>query len=101
MIAGSYKSDRPIDIAAVDKVHLKSDCIRGSMVNGVREPTLYSFALSVPPGYKLYKEPRVKLCKKINNSALSHITFYPEVDDHKPVDFSKKTVSFTSQLIKI
>ena len=101
LIAGSYKSNRPINITGIDKVHLKSDCIQGSIVNGLREPILYSFALSSPPGHKIYKEPRVKLFKKINKSVLSHITFYFEDDDYKPVDFINETVSFTCQLIKI
>ena len=101
LIAGSYKSDSPINITGIDKIHLKCDCIQGSIVNGIREPILFSFALSSPPGHKIYKEPRVKLFKKINKSVLSHITFYFEDDDHKPVDFHNETVSFTCQLIKI
>ena len=36
LIAGLYKSDRPIDITGIDKIHLKGDCIIGSIVNGVR-----------------------------------------------------------------
>ena len=101
LIAGSYKSERPIYISGIDKIHLKCDCIQGSIVNGIREPILDSFALSSPPGHKIYKEPRVKLFKKVNKSVLSHITFYFEDDDHKPVDFNGETVSFTCQLIKI
>ena len=101
LISGSYKSDRPINITGIDKVHLKADCIQGSIVNGVREPILFSFALSSPPGHKIYKEPRVKLFKKINKSVLSHITFYLEDDDYKAVDFNNEIVSFTCQLIKI
>ena len=101
LIAGLYKSDRPINITGIDKIHLKCDCIQGSIVNGIREPILYSFALSSPPGYKMYKEPRVKIFKKINKSVLSHITFYFEDDDHKPVDFNNETIVFTCQLIKI
>ena len=101
MIAGLYKSDKPINITGFDRVHLKCDCIQGSIVNGVREPILFSFALSSPPGQKIYKEPRVKLFKKVNKSVLSHITFYFEDDDHKPVDFQGDTISFTCQLIKI
>ena len=101
LIAGSYKSNKPINITGIDKIHLKCDCIQGSIVNGVREPILFSFALSSPPGYKIYKEPRVKLFKKVNKSVLSHITFYFEDDDHKPVDFNNETISFTCQLIKI
>ena len=101
LISGSYISDKPINITGIDKAHLKCDCIQGSIVNGVREPILFSFALSSPPGHKIYKEPRVKLFKKVNKSVLSHITFYFEDDDYKPVDFHGETISFTCQLIKI
>ena len=57
----SYQGNKPINITGIDKVHLKADCIQGSIVNGVREPILFSFALSSPPGHKIIKEPRVKL----------------------------------------
>ena len=38
LIAGSYKNDKPINITGIDKIHLKCDCIQGSIVNGVGEP---------------------------------------------------------------
>ena len=101
LIAGSYKSDKPINITGIDKVHLKCDCIDGSIMNGTREPILYSFPLDQPPGHKIYKEPKVKLFKKINKSILSHITFYFEDDDYRLVDFNNEIVLFTCQLIKI
>ena len=101
MIAGSYKSDKPINITGIDKIHLKCDCIQGSIVNGIREPILYSFALCSPPGHRIYQESRIKLFKKINKSVLSHITFYFEDDDHKPVGFNNEMISFTCQMIKI
>ena len=100
-IAGSYKSDKPINITGIDKIHLKCDCIQGSIVNGIREPILYSFALGSPPGHRIYKGPRIKLFKKVNKSVLSQITFYFEDDDHKPVDFHNETISFNCQLIKM
>ena len=101
MIAGFYKSDKPINIKGIDKVHLKCNVVDGSIVSGLREPILYSFALDQPPGHKIYKEPKVKLFKKTNKSVLSHIKFYLEDDDYKPVDFNNETVSFTCHLIKI
>ena len=101
LIAGSYISDKPINITGIDKIHLKGDCIQGSILNGIQQPILYSFALSSPPGHKIYKEPRIKLFKKVNKSVLSHITFYFEDDEYKPVDFHNETISFTCQLIKI
>ena len=52
LIAGSYESEKPINITGVDKVHLKCDCIQGSVVHGVREPISYSFDLDKPPFHK-------------------------------------------------
>ena len=100
MIAGSYKSDKPINFTGIDKVHLKCDCIHGSIMDGTQELILCSFAWSSPPGRKIYKEPRIKLFKKVNKSVLSHIIFYLEDDSDKPVDFHNETISFTCQLIE-
>ena len=97
LIAGSYKDDTTINVTGSEKDQLKCDCINGSIVNGVREPILHSFACSSPPGYKIYKEPRIKLFKMAKKSILSHITFYLEVDDHKSVDFNGITINFTCQ----
>ena len=36
MIAGSYISDKPINVTGIDKIHLKCDCINGPIVNGIR-----------------------------------------------------------------
>ena len=99
MIAGCYKSEKPINNTGIDKVHLKCDCIDGRYLNGTKEPTLYSFALDQPLGHKIDKEPN--FLKKIIKRILSHPTFYPEDDDYKPVDFNDETLSFTCQLIKI
>ena len=101
MLPGSYKSDRPTIITGIDKVHLRADCVNGSIINGVTEPLLYSFALDQPPGHKIHNQSKVKLFKKVNKSVLSHITFYLEDDDHKPVDFIGERINFTCQLIKI
>ena len=48
----TYKSDKPINIFGIDKIQLKCDCIDGSILDGVRQPILNSFALSSPPGRK-------------------------------------------------
>ena len=101
LIPGTYKSDRPIEITSIDKNQLKGQCNNGSIVKGLRESILFSFALDQPPGHKIYKEPKVELFIKVNKSVLSHINFHFEDDDHKPVDFNGETISFTCQLIKV
>ena len=64
VIAGSYKNEKPIITTGIDKVHLKCDCINGSIVNGCRKPILNSFAISSPPGLKVYEESRLRFFKK-------------------------------------
>ena len=51
LIPEFYKSDKALNIARFDKLHLKCDCIQGSVLNGIRESILYSFALSSPTGH--------------------------------------------------
>ena len=87
LLPETYENEKPSNITAINKFHLKSDCIIGSIVNGVRQCILYSFALDKPPGQKIYKEPRINPFKKIKRYVLSHITFYLEDDEYKSVNF--------------
>ena len=63
-IEGTHISEKPVIITTTDKVHLKCDCVDGSIVNGIREQILFSFNLSAAPGYKIIKEPNIILYKK-------------------------------------
>ena len=100
-ISGTHRSDKPNNTTGINEIHSKGDCIQRSIVNGIREPNLFSFAPEQPSGHKIYNERSVKLLKKRNKSVLSHIIFYLEDDDQKTVVFSEETLGFTCQLIKI
>ena len=99
--AGTHISEKPVMITTTDKVHLKCDCVDGSIVNGIREQILFSFNLSSPPGYKIIKEPNIILYKKINKTRLDSIQFFLEDSNHNPVDFNGETLTFTIQIIRI
>ena len=101
LLPGSYKSKKPINITGIDNVHLTADCVQGSIVNGTREPILYSFGLPSKPAYKIYKEPKKEFFKKVNKSVLSHITFYLEDDAHIPNDVNVEMMSLTCQIVNI
>ena len=90
-----------MNLNTVNKIHLKCDIIHGSVVDGVRQPILYSLVLDKRPGYKLFCEPERIHYKKINKSVLKTITFYLEDDNNKEVDFNQETLTFTLQMIKI
>ena len=98
---GTHTSEKPVMITTTDKVHLKCDCVDGSIVNGIREQILFSFNLSAPPGYKIINNPTTVLYKKINKTRLDQIHFFLEDSNHNPVDFNNETLTFTIQIIKI
>ena len=79
---------------------MKCDVIDGSVVNGLRQPILYSFKLDKRPGYEVFSEPETIHYEK-NKSVLNTITFYFEDNDHNEDDFNGETLNFTLQRIKI
>ena len=96
---GTHKSEKPVMITTTDKVHLKCDCVDGSIVNGIREQILFSFNLSAPPGFKIIKEPTTILYKKINKTRLDNIRFFLEDSSHNPVDFNNENLTFPIRLV--
>ena len=95
-----YLSQKIVNLNSTNKIHLKCDAIDGSVVNGIRQPKLYSFVLDKPAEYKVFCEPQTIHYKKINKSVLNTITFYLEDDNNKVVDFNGETLTFTLQMIK-
>ena len=55
---GVYTSDKIIlNLNTINKIHLKCDCIDGSIKDGVRQPILFSFVLDKLSGYRVFCEP--------------------------------------------
>ena len=96
-----YLSQKFVNLSSTNKIHLKCDAIDGSVVDGIRQPILYSFVLDKPAGYKVFCEPETIHFKKINKSVRNIITFYLEDDNNKEVNFNGETLTFTLQMIKI
>ena len=61
-----YTSQKILHLSSTNKIHLKCDRIDGSVVDGVRQPILFSFVLDKPAGYKVFCEPKAIHYKKIN-----------------------------------
>ena len=95
-----YTSQKIVNLCSTNKINLKCDVIDGSVLDGVRQPILYSFVLDKLPGYKVFSEPETIHYKKINKSVLNTITFYLEDDNNEKVDFNGETLTFTLQIIK-
>ena len=95
-----YISQKYVNLSVTKEIHLNCDVIDGSVVNGLRQPNLYSFALDKLPGYKVFSEPETIQYKKMNKSVLNTITLYLEEDNIEEVDFIGETWTFTIQMIK-
>ena len=59
-----YTSQKVVNLGSTNKIHLKCDIIDGSIVDGFRQPILYSFVLDKKPGYKVFCEPETIHYKK-------------------------------------
>ena len=91
----NYISQKIVNLSSTNKTNLKCDVIDGSVVNGLRQPILYSFILDKKPGYKVLSEPETIHYKKINKSVLNTITFSLEDDNNQEVNFKQETLTFT------
>ena len=100
-VPGVYTSDKTLNLNTTNKIHLKCDCIDGSIQDGIRQPILYKFVLDKKPGYKIFSEPETVHYKKTNKSVLNTIPFYLEDENNEEVDFNGETLTFTLQMIKI
>ena len=90
-----YTSQKIVNLSSTNEIHLKFDVVDGSVVNGLRQPILYSFLLDKPVGYKVFSQPETVHYKKIIISILNTITFYLEDDDdNEEVDFNGETLTF-------
>ena len=96
-----YLSQKIVNLSSTNKINLKCDIIDGSVVNGLRQPILFSFVLDKPSGYKVFCEPETIHYKKINKFVLNTITYYLEDINNKVVNFNGETLTFTLQMIKI
>ena len=96
-----YISQKIVNLTNTNKIHLKCDCIDGTIQDGIRQPILFSFVLDKPAGYKVFCELESIHYKKLNKSVLDTITFYLEDDNNEEVNFNEEALTFTLQMIKI
>ena len=55
--SGYQESENPVNILRINSILVNIDIISRSYVNGLRNPTIYSFFPNVSPGYKIIETP--------------------------------------------
>ena len=73
---------------------MKYDVFDRSVLNGVRQPILYSFLLDKPPGYKVFCMLEANHYKKTNETVLKTIMYYLEDDDDEEGNFQGQNGNF-------
>ena len=96
-----YISQKIVNLNITNKIPLKTDCIDGSIISGLRQPVLYPFVSDKLPGYRVFSQLEAVHFKKINKPVLNTITFCLEDDNNEVGDFNGETWTFTLQMIKI
>ena len=94
-------SQKIVDLSNTSKTHLKCKVNDGSVVNGLRQPILYSFVSDKLPGYKVFCEPETIDYKKIKKTLLNTKTFYLELENKEEIDSNGETLTFPLQLTKV
>ena len=87
-------------ITSRDKVHLKRDCVDGSIVNGIEEQIIF-FNLNVPSEKNNFERDHDCFKKTTKKTNLDHIQIFLEDSKHTPIVFNNESLTFTIQIIKI
>ena len=95
-----YISQKILNSSSTNKIYLKCDIIDAFVLNGVRQPILFSFVLDKLPGYKIFCQPETIHYKKISKSVLKLTIFYLEDNNNEEVKYNGETLNFALQLIK-
>ena len=78
---------------------MKVDVFDGSVVNGLRQPILYSFVFDKLLSFEVFLPNQKRYTiKKVNKSNSNTITFYLEDDYNEEVIFNGETLTFTLQI---
>ena len=61
---GVYTNENLLNLTLKNKIHLKCNITEGSIVDGLRQPVLFSFVLDKQSGYKVFVNLRPYTLKK-------------------------------------
>ena len=98
--AGYNYSDRKVNIIDVDRIHLCSDSIIGSIGNGHPSNIIFTIILNETFGQKIVREPNLVLYKHIDKDKLDFIEFWFEDDFGKRIDNQGENINFTLHIKK-
>ena len=98
---GVFTSDKFSSLSTIEKIHSKCDVIDGSVVDGFKQPILFSFVLDKPSVYRVFCEPMTYHYKKLKKSILNTRTFYLKDDENEEIDVNEEVLTSILQMVKV
>ena len=94
--SASQESERVVDILSVNSILVNLNIVSGSYVNGVAQPTVYSFFPNVSPGHKIVEHPKTVIYLPITTHVIHslQITLTDQNGDRLDLRGEKVTIRF-------
>ena len=97
--AGTYTSQKVVDIMGFNTIIIHCSIISGAKDNGKDTEILYTFNLTEPPGYMIINIPTNVLYQNVNKYRTEYIEFHIKDEHGRPIEFNGDVLSFTLHLV--
>ena len=96
--AGSYTSQKIVDIMGFSNINIHCNVISGVKDIGNNIHILYTFNLTEPPGYLINIIPTNILYQNVTKDRIEYIEFHLKDEHGRRIDFNGDVLSFTLHL---
>ena len=96
--AGTYTSQKIVDIMGFNTINIHCNIISGAKDNGKDTDILYTFNLTEPTGYLINIIPTNILYQNVTKDRIEYIEFHFKDEHGRPIDFNGNVLSSTLHL---
>ena len=97
--AGTYTSQKIVDIMGFNTINFHCNIISGAKDNGNDTDILYTFNLTEPPGYLINIIPTNILYQNVTKDRIKYMEFHIKDEHGRPIYFNVDVLSFTLHLV--
>ena len=96
--AGTYTSQKIVDIMGFNTINIHCNIISGAKDNGKDTDIFYTFNLTERTGYMIINIPTNVLYQNVTKHRIEYIEFHIKDEHGRPIDFNGDVLSFTLHL---
>ena len=98
---GVHESENIVNILSINSILINIDIIKGSFINGVSKPIVYSFFPDASPGYKIVETPYNLVYLPIATDSIDHIMTTVTDQNFNPLNLRGETITLRFHLREI